>query len=176
MQFKQFEFDNSDINMSICGVAYKAQDRIYLITDNLTQVYDTTITKIKKIYCNRVYYKNSIYCHNYETFTKEKLDISFPIPETQIASDDFNRYIYKARNNTRFIHRIDLECSNIQFIDLSKALAGNFSNTSLCVINTGDVVIAGFSDPVVMSFTYTLLFYGFISSHVYRLGNLHLLL
>jgi hypothetical protein len=158
MQFEQFEFDNSDINESICGVAYKVQDRIYLITDNLTQVYDTTITKIKKYtnsfsmkhysIHNRVCYNNSIYYHNYNTFTIEKLDIAFPIPETHISSDDFNRYIYKARNNTRFIHRIDLECSTIQSIDLSKTLARNFSNTSLCVINTGDVVIAGFSNPV----------------------------
>jgi hypothetical protein len=158
LEFQEIQYDNSDTNASGYGVAFRVDDRVYLLTDNLTQVYDTSLNKISQFtntYKNRHYtihnivqYKEYIYYYNYDLYNIEKIDINFTILEPQPYSNTTNRYIYKLRNSTKNFHRLDLEYNTIESIDLSTTLNRSFDCTSLCVTDNGEVVIAGFDDPV----------------------------
>jgi hypothetical protein len=158
LQFAEFNLDSSDTNSSGLGIAYRVDDRVYLLTDNLIQVYDTSLNKLtqysstyKYIHYsihNIIQYNNSIYYYNHYTCTIERIDTTLPILEPQHYSHNTHRYIYKTRENTKKIHRVDLEHSTIESIDLSTGLNRNFDCTSVCVMNNGDVIMAGFDNPV----------------------------
>jgi hypothetical protein len=159
LQFNNFYLDNSDYYSSIFGVAYRLDDRVYLLTDNLIQIYDTTLNKHTK-YSNTykyihfsihsiIPYENSIYYYNFNTFILERIDTTLPRLEPSAYPHNLNKYIYNTRVNTREIHRIDIEYSTLEVFDLSTYLDRNFSNTSVCVLDSGEVVIAGFGEPVV---------------------------
>jgi hypothetical protein len=157
LRFEEFKLDNSDLNGSNCGIACRVDYRVYLITDHLTQVYDTSFNKLAQysnIYKhkhysihNQIHYKECIYYFNYNTFNLEKIDTSFNplVPQPSITP---NRHIYNLRINTKFIHRVDLEYSTIETIDLSTRINRNFKCSSVCILDTGEIVIAGFYNPV----------------------------
>jgi hypothetical protein len=158
LQFTEINIDNSDTYSSESAVACRVEDKVYLLTDSLIQVYDTALNKLTQ-YSNTykyqhftinniIYYSNSIYYYNYHTLTIEKIDISLPILEPKIYSHNPNRYIYRTRDQSKEIYSIDLEDSTIQTFNLSTPLNRNFIGTSLCVINTGEVILAGFKNPV----------------------------
>lgn len=157
LQFENYLLDNSECDASRFGVAYKVEDKVYLVTDNLIQVYDTTLIKLyqyNNTYSYRHYsihniilYNSSIYYYNYNTFTIEKVDTTPPILDPQPYSTH-TTYLYKVRQNTRNIHRIDIEHFTLESIDLSTTMHRNFNLTSICILEYGDILIAGFNSPV----------------------------
>jgi hypothetical protein len=157
LNFEVLVLANSDSSSSDRGVAYRVNDRVYLLTDNLIQIYDTRLTKLA-VYTNRFKYfhvtlsniitcSDSIYYYNSYTLNVERIDIALPMSGPQVYSHDPNRFIYKVREKTKVIQRIDLEHSTIEHINLSTVLDREFSSTSLCVLGNGEVLLAGFGNP-----------------------------
>ncbi len=46
------------------------------------------------------------------------------------------------------MHRIDLDHSTLESIDLSRLINRSFNCTSVCVMKSGEVIIAGFDNSV----------------------------
>lgn len=58
------------------------------------------------------------------------------------------RYIYYPNKGTRSINQIDAILQRTVSINLSKYIPRNFNETSTCVLPSGDVLIAGFYNPI----------------------------
>ena len=59
-----------------------------------------------------------------------------------------SRYIYFPNKATRSINQIDTILQHTISIDLSKYIPRNFNETSTCLLPSGDVLIAGFFNPI----------------------------
>lgn len=142
----------NNIETELEAVAYKYNDRIYLLTSNYTQIYDLNLNKLYQYQHLRKYkrysmnnlisYNNTIYFYNDYTLALEK--ISMPTSDIQ---DTLNKYIYKTRSNSHDLHRIDVQSHKLEVLDLSMHLHSKFYDTSITLLHNGDVFIAGFRYP-----------------------------
>jgi hypothetical protein len=157
LNFIGYKIKSSDYHSSNFGVAYRLNDKIYLLSKNLIQIYDTKLTRLSeysKTYKNKHYtvqniaqLEKSIYYYNEYTHTIEKIDTSLPELEHQPYSENTQRYIYKTLCNSSIIHRIDLKHSTIEPLNFKNPNI-LYSNTSICLLDNGKVLIAGFDNPV----------------------------
>jgi hypothetical protein len=160
--FRDFKFDNVEVSKSY-GVAYRKDDKVYLVTENITQVYDLYMNKLfhaTNTYKHRqftigniVSNSHNIYFYNYWTLMVESIDTSFSNSNLKYHSDSLisrslNHYLYIARDSTSELLRYDVKNGNLEVIDLTNRLYIHFKSTSLCVLNTGEVLFAGFEEPM----------------------------
>jgi hypothetical protein len=155
LRFKEIAIENSETETHY-GIAYKHNNRVYLLTSNYLQVYNLFLDKLHKYkntnrykrysINNLISYDTSIYFYNHNTFSLEKLSISPSDPDRY--KNSLSKFIYKTRVNTKDLHRIDVETSSIKSFNLSSYLHRNFQGTSLCILPNGDVFIAGFCNPI----------------------------
>jgi hypothetical protein len=146
------------------GIASMIEERIYLITNKSLQVFDLNLTKVEeRINCwnyktysinNIVKHKGNIYFYNYHTFLIEKFSTtslsykSKPHSTSHYAKNLSKRYLYKTRDNTKSLHQIDVKYKKTEVLDLSKTLNRNFCSSSICMLPNGDIMIAGFKNPL----------------------------
>jgi hypothetical protein len=156
LRFQVLEIDNSETE-SCLGVAYEYSDRIYLVTTNHLQIYDSSLNKLfhfenkhkhKRYSIHNVIASNdSIYLYNYSLQSIEQ--VSIPTSDIHYSMNNLNhRFIYKTRTNSRDLHRIDIENSTLQVFSFIHSLDRNFNGTSTCVMLNGNIFIAGFTEPV----------------------------
>jgi hypothetical protein len=162
-KFSDVIIENSESPECEYGVARVIDERVYLLTNTLLQVYDTSLTKLLQIpnpsyhihhsINNIILFKNTLYFYNYHTFSIEKMPAIIENSPKKQSIYHYqrhlnDRYIYKARDNFQQLHRIDLKHKTISTISLTSVLDRSFSLTSVCILPSGEVFIAGFDDPV----------------------------
>lgn len=161
LRFDEMKIENSE-TVDCCGLSYLFKDRIYLITHSYIQVYDLTLSKLQQYTnssqhhryttTNTILHNNSFHFYNFnlESIQKERIPLLGQTPRC-IKYDTKNfasRYIYRQNTNTSILLRLDLHSETIEAIDLSSTLTQEFSGTSVCMLPSGEVFIAGFRDPV----------------------------
>jgi hypothetical protein len=75
------------------------------------------------------------------------------LPHSELKSQHYqkyaeSRYIYFPNKATRSINQIDTILQRTISIDLLKYIPRNFNETSTCMLPSGDVLIAGFFNPI----------------------------
>lgn len=94
----------------------------------------------------------------YITFLKQELKSLYQEQQKYLSIPDIksqhfqryadSRYIYYTNKASRSINQVDTILQHSDSIDLSRYITRNFNETSTCILPSGDVLIAGFFNPI----------------------------